>query len=106
MKTVKEFIQELSSSKKDELLRHFNDIYECEKLTDHENNIIFLAWLWDNGYVHQDEEGGFPFIDETETGLPFETYEITFEDEDPGGVNLGLTYIYYELNKIIDIIKK
>lgn len=88
---------------KEELLCHFNTIYECTELSETENKIIYLAWLWKNGHVFKLGEGWFHF-DETEAGVPIDDYEVTFEAEPSGGTNLSLFYDYYEIDKIMAIL--
>lgn len=97
-------IQTLTAEQKKALLQHFNTIYECEELSETENKIIYLAWLWKEGYVKSVSDGPRIF-DEIEAGVPLTYYEITFEDENSGGINLDLTYDFYEIDKIIEIIE-
>lgn len=99
-KNFKYFKQSLSQERKSELLEHFNTIYECHKLGEHELKIAYLAHLWENGYVYA-EQDGFPFIDEHETGINMDEYEITIEAEDAGGVNLDLLYSFYDFDSLI-----
>ncbi len=66
---------------------------------DHEYRIIYLAWLWSNGFVYRDESG-MSMIDEKSSDLPLSAFEITFEDEYKGGVNLDLMYSLYSVEKI------
>ena len=99
----KTVIRNLTPEQKQALLEHFDQIYECKELTDHEYKIIYLALMWATGKVYRLEDG-FPEFDENEAEISMTDYEITFEDEDSVGVNLDWTYIYYSLDKIIKII--
>ena len=100
-----EFVTDnLTEEEKELLLSHFDSIYECKELTDHEYRIIYLAWLWANGLVFRDEDGMSTIYEKT-SDIPASAYEITFEDDMTGGVNLDLTYMYYSLDKIIDLMK-
>ena len=103
-KRLEGIIEELDDVQKVNLLKHFNTIYECKQLTINEFNMIHLAWLWDNGFVVE-VNNGLPEISHR-LNIPFNTYELTFEVEEAGGVNLNVTYEYYELDQIIKIIKK
>lgn len=86
------------------LVTHFDSIYECDSLSTHEYKIIYLAWLWLLGFVYSDESGGM-LIDEKNSELSLDEYEITIEDDSPGGTNLEITHSFYELDKIMEIIK-
>ena len=97
-------INNLTDDQKKELLSHFNTIYECTELGEHEYKIIYLAWLWANGFVVRSESGMSTF-DGGEAGVPITDYEIAIEDEDKGGVNLDLTRMYYDLDKMIALMK-
>ena len=96
-------LQNLTAEQKKALLQHFNTIYNCMELTETENKIIYLAWLWKNGYVKQQGAGPL-FFDETEAGVPLTDYEITIEAEQSGGINLKLSYDFYEMGKIMKIL--
>ena len=98
-------LDNLSALKKEELLQHFNTIYQCEELSETENKIIYLAWLWENGYVKKLEDGWLEF-DEKEAGVSIDDYEVTFEAEPSGGSNIALFYDYYEINKIVTILNQ
>ena len=103
MNKKENLIENLTSNQKNVLIQHFNTIYECTELSETENKIIYLAWLWKNGYVSKLENGWFD-IDETEAGVPLDYFEVTFEAEPSGGSNLALFYDYYEIDKIIAIL--
>ncbi len=94
----------LTDGQKKLLLEHFNSIYECNELAEHEYRIIYLAWLWTNGFVYR-EQNGMSNIDKKTSDLPLSAFEINFEDDDKGGVNLDLTYNFYGLDEIISFMK-
>lgn len=100
--TLDHVIDSLSGEQKKKLVEHFDSIYECHELSDHEYRIIYLAWLWANGFVYR-EENGMSMIDEKNSDLPLSAFEITFEDEYKGGVNLDLMYSLYSVDKIAQI---
>ena len=100
--TLDHVIDSLSGEQKKKLVEHFDSIYECSELSDHEYRIIYLAWLWANGFVYR-EENGMSIIDEKNSDLPLNAFEITFEDEKPAGVNLDLFYSLYGIDRIIEI---
>jgi hypothetical protein len=105
MKSLNEIINDLTAKQRQKLIIHFNEIYECNKLQKMEFNIIHLAWLWMNGYVYRDEDG-FAWLDDGKPGVPsMNNFEITIEDEQTGGVNLDLTYDYFYIEEIIEILK-
>ncbi len=104
MKSKEEIIARLTDELKKSLIVHFNSIYECKELEEHEYKIIYLAWLWANGLVYKGKDGMTTF-EESETGVPLTDYEITIEDEVSGGVNLDLMRSYYDLDKLIQLMK-
>ena len=92
------YIKSLTPDQKEVLLSHFNTLYECHALGEHELNIAYLAWLL--GEKHVMISDGF-IMNDMNVEFNQDDYEISFEDEDtPGGVNLELTRSYYELDKI------
>lgn len=97
-------IQSLTTEQSDALVKHFDAIYECNELSETEYKIIYLAWLWAKDYV-KDIGDGFLFFDEAEAGVPLSDYEITFESEISGGMNLNLMHQYYNIDEIIEILK-
>lgn len=105
MKNFTTFQKELSDSQKNAILTHFNEIYECTELKHHEMKMIFLAYLWKNGQIAQDQDGFVCMLGEHGVDL-FEDYEITFEggEGNEGGVNLNLFYDYYSFEKMMLII--
>ncbi len=103
MNKKEELISSLTQEQKQALLDHFNEIYECNELTDHEYKIIYLAWLWANGLVYELDDGWYAF-DEDKTGMSIKDYDITFEAEPSGGANLDLFYDYYNLDKMIKLM--
>lgn len=96
-------MQNLTTEQKKALLQHFNTIYECKELSEAESKIVYLAWLWKEGYVKSVSDDPRIF-DEIEAGVPLTDYEITFEDENSGGINLELTYDFYDIGKVIEIL--
>lgn len=106
MLTFSQFRDQLSENQLKSLLSHFNDIYECDVLNEHELKISYLAYLWKNNQVVL-TDFGYEILDPDRLGIDvFKDYEITFEQdpEDAGGVNLGVTYDYYNFIELIDII--
>lgn len=101
--TLDYVIDSLTGDQKKKLIEHFDSIYECSELTDHEYKIIYLAWLWVNGFIYMDESG-MSMIDEKNSDLPFSAFEITIEDEVTGGINLDLMYTFYSIDKIISLM--
>jgi len=98
-----ELKNQLSESQRTQLLTHFNSIYECSQLGEHEYNIVYLAWMWANGYINEDEFGSM--FDYSVTDINLDDYEITFEDGVGGGMNLNLFYDFYQLDKVIELMK-
>lgn len=98
-----ELINKLTEEEKKKFLEHFDAIYECKQLGEHEYKIIYLAWLWANGYVFREQHGMSEF-NESEVGISLDDYEITFEDEDSGGVNLDTMYMYYGIDEMIELM--
>lgn len=103
MNKKENLLNNLTAVQNEELLQHFNTVYECNELSETENKIIYLAWLWKNGHVFTLGEGWLQF-DETQAGVTLGDYEITFESEPSGGANLSLFYDYYGLEKIMAIL--
>ena len=97
-------IQSLTAGQSEALVKHFDTIYECNELSETEYKIIYLAWLWAKDYV-KDFGNGFLIFDEAEAGVPLSDYEITFESESSGGINLNLMNQYYNIDEIIEILK-
>ena len=104
MKKLNEIIEELTIEQKQSLIAHLNEIYECEQLSEHELNIIHLAYLWANGCVSRNEDY-WPELNEELAGVSLDTFEITIEDE-PGGTNLDIMYNFYDFDKMIEIIER
>lgn len=100
-----EFLNQLTEQEIQELLAHFDSIYECNSLSEHEKRIVYIAYLWKNGFVYQDETG-FTSIDESITDITDMDYELTFEvdESERGGVNLNITYEYYDFENIMKLI--
>lgn len=103
MKTtsIKEFQAQLDEQKLQNILDHFNTIYECPELSEHEMKIAYLAWLWKEGYVYGD--GGQEYILEEETGMEIMEYEISIEADPPGGVNLFVLYDFYNFDEMMKL---
>ncbi|MFW6272223.1 MAG: hypothetical protein ACOC2U_00370 [bacterium] len=98
-----ELKNKLQETQKEKLLAHFNEIYECHELGEHEYNIIYLAWLWADGFVIKDEYGSM--LDNSVKDVGYNDYEITFEDgEGGGGMNLDYFYVFYQLDKIMELM--
>jgi len=93
----------LNPEKEAALLLHFNTIYECNALSEHEYKIAYLAFLWKNGFVYTDTNEN-RFIIKEETGVDEFDYELTFEVDESGGSNLDITYDFYDFNKMMEII--
>ena len=104
MKKKNEIIKNLTTAQKKLLLNHFNSVYVCSELSGRENSIIYLAWLWANGLVYR-EQSGMSTFEESEAGVPLTDYEITFEAEMSGGMNLDITYMFYKVDEIIKLMK-
>ena len=103
MNKKQDVISNITPEQKQSLLAHFNEIYECKELTDHEYNMIYLAWMWANDLVYKLDDGWYEF-DEDKTGMSIKDYEITFEAEPSGGSNLDLLYDYYNLDKMMKLM--
>jgi hypothetical protein len=93
--TFTKFKDQLTPTQLEKLLVHFYGIYECTVLSEHEFKICYLAYLWKNKELVLNEFG-YEIPNASALGIDvFKDYEITFEDEDPGGVNLGVLHDYY-----------
>lgn len=102
---MKQFIDNLTPQQQQTLHEHFDTIYECPVLSEHEYKIAYLAWLWANGKVYDAGDHDF-FINEEEAGMSMTDYEITFEDgHEHGGINLQYLYDYYAMNQLIEKMK-
>ena len=106
MKTIpySEFPPPVINKAKDQFIAHFDKIYECNELTDHELKIIYLAYLWSKGLAGIDSTGEH-FFDETNSGVSLADYELTFEAETSGGINFYLTHEYYYLDQIMAMLE-
>ena len=89
------------------VVKHFDAVYECAGLGDHEENILYLAYLWKNGWVHIDTDG-WCLLDNAVTSVRLEDYELSFEvePENAGGVNLWVTYDYYRLEELGNVSER
>ena len=103
MTKKEQIINSLSTEQKQALLEHFNTIYECPSLSDHEYSMIYLAWMKADSFLYRTPEGCLEF-DGQKAGVPESDYEITFEDDYSGGVNLDVTWDYYDLDKVRTIM--
>lgn len=101
MKNYNTFKESISQEQANELVKHFNEIYECNALSEHEYKIAYLAYLWKHGKVVSDN--GF-FDVEKGLGVSIMDFELTFEIEQSGGVNLDLTRDYYQIDKLIKLV--
>lgn len=103
--TRQAIISGLTPSQQARLQAHFAALYPCSELGQHEHNIIYLAWLWQNGHVTSDPAIGYRF-DEQPAGISLGDFEVTFEagEGEGGGVNLGLTREFYDLDAIAAIL--
>lgn len=73
-----------------------------KSIGDREQKIIYLAWMWANGHVFND--GNTSLFDDNKADVQLNDYELTFEVEDSGGINLDVTYDFYEIGRIIEIM--
>lgn len=103
--SLKQFIQGLTDTVKKDIVQHFDSIYLCSALAEHEEKIIYLAYLWREGLILQDGHG-MATIDSRVTDVEDMDYELTFEVEEgnEGGTNLDVTYEYYQLGDLIELI--
>jgi hypothetical protein len=85
------------------LVKHFNSIYDCNQLSEHEYRMIYLAWMWNSGIVYR-LDNWFHTFEENEAGVALNDYEVTIEDEMTGGVNLDLMYSFYDIDGIQQIM--
>ena len=108
MKTLNQFKESISEIQKEQIVRHFDEIYVCGNLSDHEYKVAYLAYLWKHGRVINDmNEGHVEIVNEKELGVElFRDYEISIEagDFDQGGVNLNLTFDFYGLDKLKELV--
>ena len=97
----------LTDEMKKPLIKHFDEIYICDKLDDRELKMTYLAYLWKNGRVVTSPAEAMEIIDEKELGVKLhEDYEITIEaePEGQGGVNLDLTYDFYRFDELFVLL--
>ena len=100
-----EFKKGLSGKTMEKAVQHLDRIYECSELGEHEMRILYLAWLWKNEEVYC-SEGGYEINNENEKGIDIMDYELSFEVEESeaGGVNLGITYDFYEFVGLMGVL--
>ena len=101
MKNYEKFKESMSQEQVDKIVKHINEIYECAELSEHEYKIAYLAYLWKHGKVTG--ENGF-FDIENGHGVSIMDYELTFEAETSGGVNLDVTRDFYEIDELIKLV--
>jgi len=100
-----QFISNLTAEQTETLRQHFDTIYECPEMTEHEYKIAYLAWLWANEKVSELGDHDF-VIDEKESGLKMDDLAITFEDDyEHGGISLQYLYEYYSFGQIFEKMK-
>ena len=58
--------------------------------------------MWANGHVFND--GNTSLFDDNKADVQLNDYELTFEMEDSGGINLDVTYDFYGIGRIIEIM--
>lgn len=102
MNPKEQFISTLTPDQKQTIHEHFDTIYECPVLIDHEYKIAYLAWMWANGKVYDTSDHDLHFNEE-EAGVSMKDYEITFEDDyEQGGINLRIIHDYYNIHQLIE----
>lgn len=102
--TFNQFKDQLTPTQLEKLLEHFDGIYECTEIGDHELKMSYLAYLWKNNEVVL-YDFGYEIPNAATLGIDvFKDYEITFEDEDPGGVNLGVLHSYYVIHELEELV--
>ena len=103
IQTFSTFNSNLTPNEKEQLLHYFDDIYECNELSDHEYKISYLAYLWKNNCVYL-TDSGYEIANEKELGITPMDYEITFEAESSSGVNLSVMYSFYGIDRLMDLV--
>jgi hypothetical protein len=101
MKNYNTFKESISQEQDIAIVKHFNEIYQCNVLSEHEYKIAYLAYLWKHGKVVSDN--GF-FDVEKGLGVSIMDFELTFEIEQSGGVNLEITKDYYQLVRLMELL--
>lgn len=101
------FKNSLTDQVKENLLDHFNTIYEIEALAEREYKISFLASIWNSDLIRADGEGWLLLDEQKLIGVTLDDYELFQEvpSGEEGGTNLDITSSYYEIPKIIEILK-
>ena len=85
------------------LLHHFNSIYEVrEDFDDRELDVIYLAWLWKEGYVLFDKMCGYSIALGVKD-LSDDDFDYGIDEETDFGMNLGNVYDYYDIGVMMDI---
>ena len=98
MITIKDLKAQFAPKTTDSIIKHFDEIYETTELSDHEWNMVYLAWLLCKGHVSVTDFSSLEF-DSKQITLDEKAYEITFEGSS-GGFNYELLYDYYEMEKM------
>lgn len=99
------FLNALTDDAKAKFMQHFDAIYECKQLSAREENILYLAYLWKNGMLHE-PDSGMIVLDDAVTCVQLEDFELTIEvpEGDEGGVNLMLTYDFYGIEDLVKMV--
>ena len=101
------FKESLTDQVKEKLFDHFNTIYKVSSLSKQEYKISFLASIWNSDLLQMDANGWYVLDEYKLKGVTIEDYELLQEvsPEESGGINLDITSSYYEIPKIIEILK-
>jgi len=100
------FLNGLSEHQRATCLAHFDKIYECQSLTIREENILYLAYLWKQGFVVEQASGNIE-LDPAVTDVTLSDFELSIEvpEADEGGVNLYVTYEFYGVGEVMGIFE-
>lgn len=75
--------------------QHLNEYYVIEEASEElTKNLVYLAWLYANGYVLRFEDG-----------IDFPDPRYAYEDPEGEGHLLSYIYMQYDLDKIIPYLK-
>ncbi len=98
------FKQNITGELNEKLLAHFNNVYECSKLEEHELKIAFLAYLYINDNMYTD---GVSLDIPSGLGVEWADYEISFEGGEGcgGGVNFDITYDFYDFAGLSELLR-
>jgi hypothetical protein len=99
-----DFLSGLTANQRANFIAHFDKIYVCEALTDGEENILYLAYLWKNGFVVE-EPSGNKMLHTAVKDVTFEDFELSIEvpEGDEGGVNLDVTFEFYGVGELMEM---